>query len=54
MKEGTFIEHLQGAGLATGLGMCRQAVARKQELPPWQSWLTHRKWAALGEEDPHL
>ena len=54
VKEGTFIEHLLGAGLAIGLGMCREAAARKQELSPWQSWLTDRKWDALGGEAPHL
>lgn len=54
MKEGAFIEHLLGAGLAIGVGMCSEAASRKQELSPWQSRLAGRKWAAQGRERPHL
>ena len=50
--EGMFIEHLLGAGLAIGLGMCSEAVSRKQELSPWQSWLTDEDMGCPGRGEP--
>lgn len=51
-REGAFVEHLLGAGLAMGVGMCSEAVSKKQDLSPWQSWLAGREWAAQGRESP--
>lgn len=46
------MEHLLGAGLAIGLGMCSKEASREQELSPWQSWLTDRDMGCPGRGEP--
>lgn len=52
MKEGTFFEHLLGAGLAIGLGICSEAVSRKQELSLAE--LADKETVFSGKVEPHL